>query len=254
MNATEIAAVIRANRGGRTGDERTAHRWLRRPGQAREISIGADGTVWTLGREPAACGFAVQRWRGDGWEEAVGGAIRIAAGPFGDLWTVDSRNRIHRITGAGREEMPGRAGDIAVGADGSVWAIGDRPASGGNTILQWRGSGWAEVPGGARRIAVAPDGVPWVVDDEQRILRRSGSVWREMPGRGLDIAFGGEGSRWLLGTGETHGGSSIHEWVEREGWRRVPGGATSISVGPGGDPWITDSSGDLYERRPPTRG
>jgi hypothetical protein len=72
-------------------------------GKATDIGVGADGTAWVVGRNPALGGFGVFRWNGnDLGEEVAGAAARgIAGGLFPDpwqgvVWVVNSDQGIFR--------------------------------------------------------------------------------------------------------------------------------------------------------------
>ena len=159
--------------------EWTGADWAERPGQARDIGIGADGSVWTVGTNPVPGGYGIQRWTETGWEDVPGGAVAIdvyARGdPDGQLqgepWIVDADNHISRWTGSEWSRQPGVAQDIGVGANGAVWIIGTTPMIGGYNIATWNGEGWASAPGGGVRISVNTDGFPFVVTDDQQLFQ-----------------------------------------------------------------------------------
>jgi hypothetical protein len=73
--------------------------WIKRPGLAHDIGIGADGSVWVIGtqRVGAANDFGVLYWGKDNdWHDIDGGGVRIAVDQHGDPWVVNSTNRIYR--------------------------------------------------------------------------------------------------------------------------------------------------------------
>lgn len=141
----------------------------RKPGSARDIGIGADGSVFVLGTdEPHPGNGTIYRWDGRDWQRIGGYGTRIAVDPQGQWWIVNSRGEIWGPGG----RKPGRGRDIGIGADGSVWIIGtDTPAPGNGGVYRWTGSSWRRVEGHGVAIAVAPDGKPWVV-------RANGEIWR----------------------------------------------------------------------------
>lgn len=147
--------------------------WVRLPGTARDIGVGADGDTWIIGTEGRRGGYAIRRWderRGE-WRDVSGAGVRIDVGPSGSPWVVNDRGGIYRFTGGSWREMPGLARDVGIGANGDVWVIGTRRADGGYEVYRWDGSEWSRVPGGALWVSVAPDGQPWVVNDRGAILR-----------------------------------------------------------------------------------
>jgi hypothetical protein len=141
----------------------------RKPGNARDIGIGADGSVYVIGADELVPGNgAIFRLRGDRWRATGGHGTRIAVDPSGQCWVVNSRGEIWGPGG----RKPGRGRDIGVGADGTVWLIGtDTPAPGNHGVYKWTGSGWRRVEGHGVAISVGPDGKPWVVQAD-------GEIWQ----------------------------------------------------------------------------
>jgi uncharacterized caspase-like protein len=175
--------------------------WQKMPGEAQDVGVGADGSVWITGAgtSPGADGD-ISFWNGSGWTKVDGAGARIAVAPDGNPWMVNSGKEIFRRVDGSWRRMPGAAQDIGVGADGSVWVIGASAGDGG--IFFWTGSGWAQIDGGAIRVAVAPDGSPWVVNSGGAIYRRitegPGGSWTQMPGLAKDIGVGSDGSVWII--------------------------------------------------------
>src|SRR3954471_13861201 len=79
----------------------------------------------------------VYRWTGTQWEQVDGSGRRIAVGPNGSPWVVNSLNQIYRRENGVFQRLPGEATDIAVGGDGSVWVIGTDARA-----YQWAGNDW----------------------------------------------------------------------------------------------------------------
>ncbi|MBT3530454.1 MAG: hypothetical protein HOF74_01335 [Gammaproteobacteria bacterium] len=71
-------------------------RWVRRPGEARDIGIGADGSVWIVGTRSDGGGHGIYRWTGDSWNLVQGSARHISVDPDGNPWTVGSDGHIYR--------------------------------------------------------------------------------------------------------------------------------------------------------------
>ena len=78
---------------------RENERWIKLPGKARDIGIGADGSVWIIGTNPVGVDqdFGVFRWTGSDWIGVDGGGRNIAVGPNGSPWLVNSRRAIYRL-------------------------------------------------------------------------------------------------------------------------------------------------------------
>ena len=73
--------------------------WQKVPGAARDIGVGADGTVWVIGTESAPGGRVLFRLGPQGWVKVDGGAERIAVGPDGQPWVVTNAGAILRRVG-----------------------------------------------------------------------------------------------------------------------------------------------------------
>src|SRR5262249_6561245 len=110
-----------------------------RPGLARDVGVGADGSVWVVGANATAGGFGIYRWNGSGWIEARGGAERISFVPSGNPWVDNADHRICHWNGSGWVPWAGAANDVGVGAGGSVWVVGTNRIAGGFGIYRWNG-------------------------------------------------------------------------------------------------------------------
>ena len=221
--------------------------WEVLPGSARDIGIGADGSVWVIGTNSYIGGYGIHRWNGSGWDEVGGAAVRIDVDPTGNPWVVNDSGTIFKRVDNNWEQLPGSAKDIGIGADGSVWIIGTNSYIGGYGIHRWNGSGWDEVGGAAVRIDVDPTGTPWVVNDSGAIFKRVGNNWEHLPGIAKDIGIGADGSVWVIGTNSYTGGFGIFRW-NGSGWNEVGGAATDISVGKDGLPWVVNSANTIFQR------
>ncbi len=142
------------------------------PGQANDIGVGADGTVYIIGAYAVHGGFRVFKWNGSNWDATVGSGQRIDVSPQGIPWIVNSLGEIWRGTAGGSFELlPGQAHDIGVGADGTVYIVGTDVLPGGNGIYRWNGSNWTKVSGAGQQISVGPQGVPWMSDSFKEVYQ-----------------------------------------------------------------------------------
>ncbi|MFO7178094.1 MAG: hypothetical protein DIU78_005260, partial [Pseudomonadota bacterium] len=217
------------------------HKWTFTNGRARDIGVGADGSVYVVGTDtdvPAGNG-KIYRWSRSRWKLIGGFGMRIAADPKGNWWIVNTGNEIWGPNG----KMPGFARDIGIGADGSIYIIGtntDVPAGNGK-IYRWSGSRWDLIGGFGMRIAVDPRGNWWIVNTGNEIWGPYG----KMPGTARDIGIGADGSIYVIGTDATSGGNfGIHRWAGTR-WVRVAGEGVAISVDPEGKPWVVKANGDI---------
>jgi len=109
-------------------------------GQANDLAVGADGSVWIIGTPEAAGGFRIYKWTGSGWANVAGGAVRIAVERDGTPWVVNDTGKIFRYNAAsnGWDQKPGTAHSVHTGAtSGAVWMLGVEPVIGGFPIYRW---------------------------------------------------------------------------------------------------------------------
>ncbi|HXM58803.1 MAG TPA: hypothetical protein VOB72_25615, partial [Candidatus Dormibacteraeota bacterium] len=146
--------------------------WQALPGGGTDIASGPDSSLWLIGLDAQNGGGGVWQFDGTGFTFANGGGVRIAVGPDGLPWIVNSGGAIWHLTPGGWVNVPGGGHDIAVGADGSVWLLGLNTIAGGFQTYRFNGSGWDAVNGGGVAITVGPDGMPWVVNSGGAIYER----------------------------------------------------------------------------------
>lgn len=222
--------------------------WEVKPGAAKDIGVGADGSVWIVGTNERGVGYGIYSWDGNKWIESDGAGVRVDVDPFGVPWVVNSRGNIFRKNkGENWRKMPGSAKDIGIGADGSVWIIEMTKTNGGYTIAYWDGDRWVRTDGGAVRIDVDPEGNAWIVNSYGEIFRRVDTTWKKMPGFATDIGIGADGSVWITGTNKLGEGYGIYSWNGNT-WDSVDGSATAISVGRR-KPWVVNSKGYIFQRQ-----
>jgi hypothetical protein len=142
--------------------------WRQLPGLAKDIGVGADGSVWIVGTNPSGTkgDFGAHRWTGKDWQGVEGGGVRIDVDPRGNPWMVNAKGEIFRRVKDTWKRVPGLAKDIGVGADGSVWIIGTNPSGTADNfgVHRWTGTDWSGVEGGGVQISVDKSGSPWMVN------------------------------------------------------------------------------------------
>jgi len=241
--------------------------WQQLPSTASDIGVGNDGTAWIIGTTPVNGGFNIKKWSTSGWQDANGGAVRIAVAPNGVPWAINSLGQIFQRASSAPGTvtwnlMPGCGSDIGIGANGTVWSLGCTAVNGGFNIQKWNGSGWSSADGGATRIAVGPTGIPWAVNSVGQILRRkssaSGTVgWDLLPGNGCakDIGLNESNYAWTVSCTAVNGGFTIQLWNEQTAgntipgearWITLPGGATTMTVGKNAQPWFLNNLGQIF--------
>jgi hypothetical protein len=152
-------------------------RWEYIAGEASDIGIGADGSVWVVGVDARNGGSSIYTLGDYGWIREHGAGVRIDVDGNGTPWVINDDDEIFRRQNGVWVRVPGRARDIGIGADGSVWVIGVDDHRDGHSIYRFNGSGWDKVSGKASQISVGPDGEPWVVNREGDIYRSWGAYY-----------------------------------------------------------------------------
>ena len=65
-------------------------------GSAKDIGVGADGSVWCV-----ATNGNVERWNGNGWEFKIDNGSQVSVAPEGNAWIVDNTGKIFHSLNAG---------------------------------------------------------------------------------------------------------------------------------------------------------
>jgi hypothetical protein len=173
--------------------------WSNLPGCARDVAVGADGSMWAIGCTAAGGGFNIMKFNGASWDNTDGGAVRIAVGADGIPWVVNNGNVLYRRTSSnpfagGWGQVPGTWPSPASGTDIALnttpsspgnyaWLVGNAGGAGAHPLHAWieqpggvgipSQAGWAHAtkapPSG--RVAVGPDLRVWLVDGANRIFR-----------------------------------------------------------------------------------
>lgn len=219
--------------------------WARMAGDAKDIGVGADGTVWAVGTNDYGDDYGLYSWNGRAWSESRGSAVRVDVDARGQPWVINSEDEIFRLRNGRWEQVYGEATDIGIGADGSIWVVSNDDRSGGHSIYTWKSPGWLKISGAGVRIDVEPNGTPWIINDDNEIFRRENGLWRRMPGYAKDIGIGADGSVWVIGSNDRAGGYGIYRF-NGASWDRIAGSASQISVAPDGTPWVVNNDGEIY--------
>ncbi len=222
----------------------------------------------------------IYEWTRLGWAAIDELGTRIAVGPAGQLFVVNSKEDgvIRRRDGGSWTTLPGAAQDIAVGNEGSVFVLGTD-----QSVYKWNGSAWDKIVGKGRgtRIAVGHDGTLYMLtaDADSSIWRYDGSGWTQIPGAALDLAIADDGkllalqtdhsvckwtgSTWIVNglagsriaagprgqvvlLGSDDARSSI--WIREDiGWKQLPGAALDLAIGGDGTLFVLGSDRNIYK-------
>jgi len=200
-------------------------------GAARQISVGEDGTVFSLAPDGS-----IWQWQEKGiWKPITGKMVHIAAGSNGSAWGIDGQGGIQALTDGFWRELDGRARLIAVAPGNHLWALlsNNTLSELTQTTRQWKLR--VALTFRIRWLAVSSRGEPWVIDDQGIVRLFQNGEWITIPGieaNTLDV--GSEGT--VYATTPEH---RIY-WLEMRDmkWKPATGEANQIDVGPSGAPWI----------------
>lgn len=141
--------------------------WSQKPGTARAIDVGADGSVFMISYSSGANGY-VYRWTGSGWSYFGGYGQEITVDKDGRPWVINSSRQVYRWDGARYNYISGEARDIDAGAEGTVYMLGGGHYADGY-VYRWAGSGWTYNGGYGTRITVAPTGAPSLINSAHSV-------------------------------------------------------------------------------------
>ncbi len=187
---------------------------------AKDIGVGADGTVWIIGNEERPGGYAPM-WLKDlvskSWVTLRGNAaaVRLAVAPDGIAYTVNSGGKVWTLLQAGGGDLLSPEGeefakDIGVGADGTVWVISTEERPGGYApkwLKDAKTQSWGTAGGTAAgvRIAVGQDGKAYTVDSKGAVWTfgqdgKAEPVGNQGENFAQDIGVGRAGAVWVVTT------------------------------------------------------
>ena len=211
-------------------------------GAMKEISIGADGSVWRVNSSGEISMYNAQT---QSWTEIPGELVQVAVGAANSVWGINMGGQIYRWDATKQmwDFIPGNLSQIAVGADGDVWGIN---AAGEIYQFDDQSQSWQNIPGSLKQIAVGFDGAVWGIN-------YANSVYRFNPGTGrfeqiphaslVQIAVGADGDVW----GIDNMGESYHFNRLTQELDQIAATLSQISVGTGSNVWGLGTAGQVYE-------
>jgi len=69
--------------------------WIEMPGDAHDIGIGGDGSVWVIGTRRSGGGYSIYRWIESDWNRVEGSARQISVTNDGRPWVAGSDGDIY---------------------------------------------------------------------------------------------------------------------------------------------------------------
>lgn len=214
--------------------------WTTLRGTAIDLSVGADGTAFSL--DPDGLVWMRRPGPSTGWLSLPGLFKRIDAVSERNAWAVDAEGAVWRYNGTFWQQVPApKAVDVGVGSAGIAYVVtaeGDLArfdAQAGFTAV-------AGAPTGIARVDVDDRDLPWVVLADASIQTFDGRAWVTLPGRAQDISAGVRNSAFMV--------SPEHQpfrWnVALRTWSPLLAVAELVAAGPENKPWIVTPEGSIF--------
>jgi tectonin-like protein len=244
--------------------------WKEVKGEARDVAVGADGTVFILTPDGTPA-----RWKpkGGAWETIPGASGKsLVVDQRGRPWLLADDGAILRHDGKKWSSVLGKAAALAIGPQGTVMM-----ADSDGLLHVWRQARerWETVTKDYRvaDVAVGPGGKPWIIAGDGRIYATSMFTkkkeletvaraeapvekppvppetvtstdpiqWTLVPGTGQEIGIGAEGHVFTV---DAEG--NLMRWDTQAGRFMSFGRAFKrVAVDGDGNPWGVEADGDL---------
>lgn len=147
--------------------------WEQVPGSARDIGIGADGTVWIIGTTPVTGGYRVSKKSTSGWTPINGsGGVSIDVTADGNPWVITADKQIYRKQPNVRylTKVIGWGYEITGDSNNGVYMLSGMGTN--HSVYKWTGSKWLKQPGQGVKISAGQASKPWIVKADGTIYRR----------------------------------------------------------------------------------
>lgn len=214
--------------------------WTALRGTAIDLSVGADGTAFSL--DPDGMVWMRRPGPSTGWLSLPGVFRRIDAASERNAWALDAEGAVWRYNGTFWQQVPApKSVDVGVGAAGMAYVV---TAEGGLARFDAR-AGFIAVTGapkGIARVDVDERDLPWVVLADASIQIFDGRAWAKLPGRAHDISAGVRNSAFMV--------SPEHQpfrWNAALGtWGALLAVAELVAAGQDNKPWIVTPEGTIF--------
>lgn len=214
--------------------------WTPLRGTAVDLSVGADGTAFSL--DPDGLVWMRRPGPGTGWMSLPGNFRRIDAASERDAWAVDAEGAVWHYNGSYWQSVPAPvAADVGVGAGGMAYVA---TREGG--LARWDSrTGFVPIagaPAGIRRVDVDERDLPWVVLADNALQRFDGRAWQVLPGQAHDVSAGVRASAFMVSPGR-----QPFRWNAALGsWGPLLAVASVVAAGPDNKPWIVTPEGAIF--------
>lgn len=234
--------------GAPRGNPRDPLEYRKVTGKARDVAIGADGSVFIIAFDGTLALWSNLR---NAFVAFPGKLARLAVAPDGKPWGVTASGDVFRHDGTAWQQVLNiKAQDVAVGYDGTVLIVDeqsflqryDAPSA---TFARLPGNTDGVLPTG-RRVAVTPAGQPWVIDADGFVARCDKKATCErLPFKARSLDIGPEGSVLIVDSERI-----LRRWNERaEDFERIdsiPDLVDLVAVGPRGKPWLLSTVSEVW--------
>jgi hypothetical protein len=159
--------------------------WIRMPGTATRIAVGARGQLWVLGSNHVGPNdYQPYFWNGKKWVGIDGALVDLAVLPNGAPVGINSQGQIWQRNKNAWVKMPDTATRIAVGTNGKIWVLGKNHvgSTGDYQPYFWDGEKWVGIDGALIEISVFPSGSLIGANSQGEIWKRTNNTWTRLPG------------------------------------------------------------------------
>lgn len=222
------------------------------PGKAKDIGVGADGSVFAIGGAAEANGYGIYHWKGNGWDKVPGAAVRISVDGKGRPWAINSNDEIYAWADAAKSVVAAIANTPTSSSGQQFKSMAPSSNSGAATQQSQAEIRQQEIQATIRAQEQAQ---LKSLEDQRKSAAaqktaRDSMTWTAVPGnvKARDIAFGGNNTPWFIGSNAVPGGFGIftRDPNPAVGWRNLPGGAMRIAVGPGNMVLVVNDKGNIF--------
>ena len=172
---------------------------------AKDIGVGADGTMWRISNSPEWANFAIYRLKPNAtaWDKVQGQAMRVSVCPDSLAWVVTYEKRVFKWNPTfGRWDIyvdyggPGGV-DVSCSPDGNAYYVGD---DGSLYMLNKDNTTFKKLQGNGICIAGGLCQSAWYLGNDKQIYKTLPGGWKTIAGQATDVAVGANGQTWILTT------------------------------------------------------